>query len=166
MRRACESRQIGPPIRPPVTARIAHVPETGAQPAALAGSFDNRRVLAEPFRVLKPGGQLPVGHVVVRGAVPAKARRSIEPWVGGCMDGALETSEITGLLAEIGFAGADIDPTRVYRSVDARAFHKERGIHHRGPEPASTSRATGMSRPDDCASAEGELWPILVFERC
>ncbi len=90
-------------------------------------SGDKRKVLAEAFRVLKPGGRFAVIDVVVRGAVPADVRRSMELWVG-CVAGALEESEFKGLLAEVGFEGADIEPTRVYKSEDARVFLEEAGI--------------------------------------
>jgi SAM-dependent methyltransferase len=90
-------------------------------------SGDKRRVLAEAFRVLRPGGRFAVSDVVVRGAVPANVRRSMELWVG-CVAGALEESEFTRLLADVGFAGASIEPTRVYRSEDARLFLTEAGI--------------------------------------
>src|SRR5260221_2677552 len=55
-------------------------------------SGDKDRVLAEAFRVLKPGGRLAVSDVVVRGEVPAEIRRSMELWVG-CIAGALEEKE-------------------------------------------------------------------------
>ena len=90
-------------------------------------SGDKRRVLAEAFRVLKPGGRFAVSDVVVRGDVPVAVRRSMELWVG-CVAGALEESEFTTLLADVGFEGADIEPTRVYRSEDARVFLEEAGI--------------------------------------
>ena len=90
-------------------------------------SGDKRRVLAEAFRVLKPGGRFAVSDVVVRGEVPAEVRRSMELWVG-CVAGALEESEFKALLAEVGFEGADVEPTRVYRSEDARVFLEEAGI--------------------------------------
>ena len=90
-------------------------------------SGDKRRVLAEAFRVLKPGGRFAVSDVVVRGEVPAHVRRSMELWVG-CVAGALEEQEFRTLLAEHGFADIDIEPTRLYRSEDARAFLQESGI--------------------------------------
>src|SRR6266436_5336199 len=55
-------------------------------------SGDKDRVLAEAFRVLKPGGRLAVSDVVVRGEVPAEIRKSMELWVG-CIAGALEEKE-------------------------------------------------------------------------
>jgi SAM-dependent methyltransferase len=90
-------------------------------------SADKRRVIAEAFRVLRPGGRLAVSDVVVRGDVPADIRRSMELWVG-CVAGALEESEFETLLAEVGFEGAAIEPTRAYRSEDARTFLTEAGL--------------------------------------
>ena len=90
-------------------------------------SGDKRKVLAEAFRVLKPGGRFAVSDVVVRGEVPAAVRRSMELWVG-CVAGALEESEFARLLGDVGFENADIEPTRVYRSEDARAFLAEGGL--------------------------------------
>src|SRR5687768_13071250 len=84
-------------------------------------SGDKRRVLAEAFRVLKPGGRFAVSDVVVRGDVPADVRRSMELWVG-CVAGALEESEFARLLGEVGFEDVDIEPTRIYQLEDARAF--------------------------------------------
>jgi arsenite methyltransferase len=90
-------------------------------------SGDKRKVLAEAFRVLKPGGRFAVSDVVVRGDVPADLRRSMELWVG-CVAGALEESEFLTLLGETGFEAASIEPTRVYRSEDARTFLAGAGI--------------------------------------
>lgn len=90
-------------------------------------SADKRQVLREAFRVLKPGGRFAVSDVVVRGEVPEAVRRSMELWVG-CVAGALEETEFARLLAEVGFQEIDIEPTRVYRSEDARVFLAESGV--------------------------------------
>jgi SAM-dependent methyltransferase len=90
-------------------------------------SGDKRQVLAEAFRVLKPGGRFAVSDVVVRGELPEIVRRSMELWVG-CVAGALEESEFTRLLAEVGFVDLSIEPTRVYKSADAKLFLEEAGI--------------------------------------
>ena len=82
---------------------------------------DKSRVLREAFRVLKPGGRFAVSDVVIRGEVPAAVKRSMELWVG-CVAGALTESEYRSLLAEAGFGRIDIEPTRIYRAEDARAF--------------------------------------------
>jgi len=90
-------------------------------------SGDKPRVLAEAFRVLKPGGRLAVSDVVVRGDVPVELRRSMELWVG-CVAGALEEGEFRRLLGESGFEEVDIEPTRVYDIEDARAFLEGAGV--------------------------------------
>ena len=90
-------------------------------------SGDKRRVLAEAFRVLKPGGRFAVSDVVVRGEVPTAVRRSMELWIG-CVAGALEEKEFHRLLSEVGFTAVEIEPTRMYKSEDARLFLTEAGI--------------------------------------
>jgi len=90
-------------------------------------SADKPRVLAESFRVLRPGGRFAISDVVVRGDVPVDVRHSIELWVG-CVAGALEESEFKNLLAEVGFVNVDIEPTRIHTVEDARDFLAEAGM--------------------------------------
>ena len=90
-------------------------------------SADKDRVLAEAFRVLKPGGRLAVSDVVVRGEVPAAIRRSVELWIG-CVAGALEDEEYRRKLGKAGFEAIEVEPTRVYRVEDAREFLAGAGI--------------------------------------
>src|SRR6202795_1985063 len=90
-------------------------------------SGDKDRVLTEAFRVLKPGGRFAVSDVVVRGEVPAVMKRNVELWIG-CVAGALEEQEYRDKLAKAGFAGVDVEPTRVYRVEDARDFLAGSGI--------------------------------------
>jgi arsenite methyltransferase len=84
-------------------------------------SGDKDRVLAEAFRVLKPGGRFAVSDVVVRGEVPAEIRKSMELWVG-CIAGALSDQDYLAKLARAGFTDATIEVTRVYDAEDAREF--------------------------------------------
>ncbi len=90
-------------------------------------SADKDRVLAEAFRVLKPGGRFAVSDVVVRGEVPSAIRRSVELWIG-CVAGALEEEEYRSKLAKAGFEAVDVEPTRIYRVEDAREFLAGAGI--------------------------------------
>ncbi|HQR19094.1 MAG TPA: arsenite methyltransferase [Gemmatimonadales bacterium] len=88
---------------------------------------DKRKVFAEAFRVLKPGGRFAVSDVVVRGDVPQAVRRSMELWVG-CVAGALEEKQFEAWLREAGFDNPTLEPTRVYRLEDARQFLEEAGL--------------------------------------
>ena len=90
-------------------------------------SADKRRVLAESFRVLKPGGRFAISDVIVRGDVPAEVKRNMELWVG-CVAGALEEQEFLSLLREVGFENPSIEPTRVYKAEDAAAFLAGTGL--------------------------------------
>lgn len=90
-------------------------------------SGDKDRVLAEAFRVLKPGGRFAVSDVVVRGEVPADIRKSMELWVG-CIAGALEENEYREKLARARFEAIDVEPTRVYRIEEAREFLEAAGL--------------------------------------
>jgi SAM-dependent methyltransferase len=90
-------------------------------------SSDKDQVLREAFRVLKPGGRFAVSDVVVRGAVPADVRRSMELWVG-CIAGALDESEFASKLQAAGFADVEVDPWRIYNIEDARAILGEGGL--------------------------------------
>ena len=91
-------------------------------------SADKDRVLREAFRVLKPGGRFAVSDVVTRGEIPAAIRRSVELWIG-CLAGALDEQEYLAKLGAAGFAGASIEPTRVYRAEDARGFLEGYGLN-------------------------------------
>jgi SAM-dependent methyltransferase len=90
-------------------------------------SLDKDAVFREAFRVLKPGGRFAVSDIVIRGEVPPELRRSLELWVG-CVAGALRDDEYVSKLQAAGFTDAAVEPWRVYRVDDARAFLAEAGI--------------------------------------
>jgi arsenite methyltransferase len=84
-------------------------------------SADKGKVLQEAFRVLKPGGRFAVSDVVRAKDMAPEIARSMELWAG-CVAGALHQDEYSSLLKAAGFESVAIEPTRVYRSEDARAF--------------------------------------------
>ncbi len=90
-------------------------------------SGDKDRVIAEAFRVLKPGGRFAVSDVVVRGEVPDAVRKNMELWAG-CIAGALQETEYREKLAHAGFEAIDLEVTRTYSIEDARAFLSANGI--------------------------------------
>lgn len=112
---------------------IEHIPLSGNTVDVIISncvinlSADKRKVLAESFRVLKPGGRLAISDVIVRGHVPAEVKKNMELWVG-CVAGALEEQEFLSLLREVGFENPSIEPTRVYKAEDAAVFLKGTGL--------------------------------------
>ena len=90
-------------------------------------SGDKRAVLAESFRVLKPGGRFAVSDVVVRGGLPEAVRASLPLWTG-CVAGALDEQQFVDLLTEVGFENASIEPARVYSRDDAAALLDGTGL--------------------------------------
>jgi arsenite methyltransferase len=90
-------------------------------------SANKDQVLAEAFRVLKPGGRLAVSDVVTRGEINPEIRKSVLLWVG-CVAGALEENEYRSKLAAAGFEKIELEPTRIYRAEDAVNFLKDQGI--------------------------------------
>ena len=104
-------------------------------------SADKDRVLAEAFRVLKPGGRLAVSDVVLRGELPSDVRRSMELWVG-CVAGALSDEEYRAKLRQAGFEAIEIETTRVYDVEDARAYLAESGLDVDAIAPQVNGRVT------------------------
>src|SRR5271167_2531402 len=90
-------------------------------------SADKDKVLREAFRVLKPGGRLAVSDVVTRGPISPQIRQSILLWVG-CVAGALEESEYRDKLATAGFEQVELEPTRIYKTEEARAILSAEGL--------------------------------------
>jgi ubiquinone/menaquinone biosynthesis C-methylase UbiE len=124
-------------------------------------SGNKPRVLREAFRVLKPGGRFAVSDVVVKGEVPDDIRRNMELWIG-CVAGALEDTEYRQLLSGAGFEQVDLEPTRIYKSADAKQFLSEAGLDHPGLAEAIDGkfmsafvRATKPEPKQACGCAPG-----------
>jgi len=96
---------------------------------------DKSRVLAEAFRVLKPGGRFAVSDVVVRGEVSPALRRDMELWVG-CIAGALEEGEYRKKLTEAGFGDVDVETWRVYEGLADEANGQFASAFIRARKPA------------------------------
>ena len=90
-------------------------------------SGDKRKVLAEAFRVLKPGGRFAVSDVITRGELPKPVRDSMDMW-NGCVSGALDEQEFIALLKDAGFEHPGIEPTRLYTKEDALALIEGTGL--------------------------------------
>ena len=102
-------------------------------------SVDKDKVLAEAFRVLKPGGRFAVSDIVFQGDVsliPDKVMRDIEAWAG-CVAGALEEQDYLDKLRRAGFADAAIEVTHGVRP-------RARGLLRRGHQRHPGGRARGQ----------------------
>jgi arsenite methyltransferase len=79
-------------------------------------SVDKDRVLAEAFRVLKPGGRFAVSDIVFQGdmsLIPESLLADVEAWAG-CVAGAMEERDYVGRLRRAGFENAAVEVTNVY----------------------------------------------------
>ena len=83
-------------------------------------------MLREAFRVLRPGGRFAVSDVVVRGDLPPAIRRSVS--CGRVRGGGARGDEYRAKLARSGFEAIEVEPTRIYRTDDAREFLDREGI--------------------------------------
>jgi len=91
----------------------------------LSGNKD--RVMAEAFRVLKPGGRFAVSDVVNMRPVPDEIKKSMELWIG-CVAGAMTRAEYVAKLEAAGFTDIEVEITREYRTEQARTFLESAGL--------------------------------------
>jgi arsenite methyltransferase len=84
-------------------------------------SADKDAVLAEAFRVLKPGGRLAVADIVVRGQpLSTRARQALALWAE-CVTGALTEAEYCQKLTTAGFEDVALEVIQVYSREDLSA---------------------------------------------
>jgi arsenite methyltransferase len=79
---------------------------------------DKAAVLAEAFRVLKPGGRLQLSDILVAREVPGDAKADIALWTG-CIAGALLQNEMEQLLSQAGFTDIAFSDQRYDSFSDA-----------------------------------------------
>jgi arsenite methyltransferase len=83
-------------------------------------SGDKDKVMAEAFRVLKPGGKFAVSDIVLRKPLPNKVQRDLLAWAG-CIAGALLEDDYKQNLASAGFEDIEVQVTRSYDIASAEA---------------------------------------------
>lgn len=82
-------------------------------------SGDKDQVLAEAYRVLKPGGRLAVSDIVLTRPLPPSVQKSLSAW-SGCVAGALSETDYRHKLETAGFNDLEIVTTRIYDFTDER----------------------------------------------
>lgn len=75
---------------------------------------DKGAVLAEAFRVLRPGGRFAVADMVAIQELAPEVKSSLDAWAG-CIAGTISIAEYTDALRGAGFADIDIEVTREVR---------------------------------------------------
>jgi SAM-dependent methyltransferase len=70
-------------------------------------SPNKKRVFAEAFRVLKPGGRLMISDIVLLKELPDALKKNMDAYVQ-CVSGAVMKSEYLGMIQDAGFHGVRI----------------------------------------------------------
>src|SRR5690606_30581592 len=68
---------------------------------------DKQKVIAEIYRVLKPGGHFSISDIVLVGELPKALKEDAEMYAG-CVAGAIQKEEYLGYVMELGFEGISI----------------------------------------------------------
>lgn len=87
-------------------------------------SPDKDRVLAEAFRVLRPGGRFAVSDIVMLRPIPAELAGVVGLWTG-CISGALLDADYVARLTAAGFVDAQVTITREYGIEAVRELAEE-----------------------------------------
>ena len=82
---------------------------------------DKDPVLAEAFRVLRPGGRFAVSDIVLVRPIPEQLVGVVGLWTG-CVSGALLDTDYVAKLTAAGFADAAVEVTRTYDRTDVEAL--------------------------------------------
>ncbi len=91
----------------------------------LVAPEDRKQMLAEVFRVLKPGGRVAISDIVCDEIVPEHLQKDAELW-SGCISGAFGEKEFMEVFLDTGFVGVAYDkweaePWQVVEGIEFRS---------------------------------------------
>lgn len=107
-------------------------------------STDKDRVLAEAFRVLKPGGRFAVADIVLTRPASDGVRENLSLWAG-CVAGALEIEEYKLKLTRAGFADAEVEIVKTYSLQDADGLVPDEVARRLGQESVAELMSSFVS---------------------
>lgn len=79
---------------------------------------NKRKVMAEIFRVLKPGGHFSISDIVLVGFLPKKFQQVAEMYAG-CVSGAIQKAEYLNIIKEAGFVNISLQKEKVITVPDS-----------------------------------------------
>ncbi|MBF0187208.1 MAG: methyltransferase domain-containing protein [Magnetococcales bacterium] len=91
----------------------------------LVDASDREQMLAELYRVVKPGGRVAISDIVADDQIPDSMKNDPELW-SGCISGAYEEMAFMAAFRDAGFSGVTIDkwdetPWRVVQGIEFRS---------------------------------------------
>lgn len=117
-------------------------------------SPDKPAVLAEAYRVLRPGGRLAIADIATRGPLPPAFRDNMAAWAG-CLAGVLEVEELHALLLAQGYRDPGVETVRSFGRADLGLLASS----------ALAELRLDTLPEDELAEAEGRLVSVFIRGR-